>query len=177
MRFTLALLSLLLLSSCGNPSATRFLEGRGIKAVCPWNAGGKALTAVARVKNVREQGKTFVIRYVEVFEGDRSVFSTGDVGEVVQLFTTAGKDGQLVAVCKPGDDYRIYAYALGRKGIEQVLDAGSQRLPEVVRTTGDDVPVLLITDTLRRPWQTFRYQWDGTRFKMVKTQLYPARFR
>lgn len=177
MRTALLALSCLVLSACAEPTVPALLRQKGIQAVCPWNVSGRNLTAVERVKAVKEQGKVFLIRYIEVFEGDQAIYSTGDVGPAVELFTTAEKDGQLVAVCKPGEDYRIYAYSSGKKGIVQVMEAASQRLPEVVRTTAEDAPALLVTDTLRRPWQTYRYQWDGMRFKLVKTQLYPARFK
>ena len=176
MRRTLAFLSLILLSGCGLGPV-----GKDVKALCPWLAGGRDMTAMARVKTVTEAGKTFSIRYIEVIENmggkAKSLFSTGDVGEIVTLFVTAEKEGQLVAVCRSGNDLRIYAYAAQKQGIQQVLETASKRMPEVVRGTGDDSPVLLVTDTLRRPWQTYRWRWDGSKFKMERTVLYPSRFR
>ena len=184
MRLSLVLPILLLLTGCsGRPGEDlhAILDAKNLTAMCPWKTAGKDLVAAARIKYVKEEGRTFYIRYIEVFDmtGGKAghLFSTGEVGPVVNLYTLGEKGEPLVAVTRQGENYRIIAYHYRGGKVEQVLDMGSQRQPEVLRTNDSDDPLLLVTDTQRHPWQTFRLRWTGERFNLDKTALYPQRLR
>ena len=168
--------ALILLSGC-RPAPL----AQDVKALCPWIVNGHELTARARVKAGRVAGQKTPIRYLEIAEGQgdkaKALMTTGDLGDVVNLYVMAERDGQLVGVFRQGDHFQIHAFAERDGKIQPVLTAASRRMPEIVRSSIDDVPVLLITNDLSRPWQTQRWRWDGTAFRLEKSGIYPARFK